>query len=142
MSQKQKKVTAKEKCRQRLLSLEKSLESLNESHDYYIKEPERNIHIMALIKSFELSFELSWLVLKYFIQYKEINNFKYARDIIKYAFNKGIIQDGDLWINMLEIRNKLSHVYDAQMVQKFVKIISKKYIKEINNSYHFLKKEL
>ena len=70
------------------------------------------------------------------------SNLKYAREVIKHAFKKGILQSGDLWIDMLETRNKLSHIYDAQMAQEFVEKISQKYVKEMNDTYHFLKKEL
>ncbi len=142
MNQKQEKITAKEKCRQRLLSLENALESFKEAHSFYLKDPENKIYSMALIQSFEFSFELSWVALKYFIQYKDLATFKYATDIIKQAFNKDIIKDDNLWMDMLECRNKLSHVYDEQIARKFVKEISNKYIKEIDNIYHFLKKEL
>ena len=136
------KITAKEKCRQRLLSLEKALKSFKEAHSFYLKDPENKIYTMALIQSFEFSFELSWVALKYFIQYKEIIKLKYAIDIIKQAFNKNIIKDGELWMEMLETRNKLSHIYNEQMAQTFIKEISTKYFKEINNFYHFLKKEI
>ncbi len=138
----EKKVTPKEQCQQRLLSLEKSLVSLNEAHTFYLKNSQNNIYAMALIQSFEFSFELCWVVVKYFIQHKDIVNLKYARAVIKQAFKNGIIQNGDLWIDMLETRNKLSHVYSEQMAREFVEKISKKYVKEMHNMYHFLKKEL
>ena len=72
MNKYREKITAKEKCKQRLLSLEKSLKSLKEAHAFYLKEPDKTIHIMALVKSFEFSFELSWKALKYFLEYKEV----------------------------------------------------------------------
>ena len=142
MNQKQKKITAKEKCQQRLLSLENALESFREAHSFYLKEPESKIYRMALIQSFEFSFELSWVTLKYFIQYKDLARFKYATDIIKQAFNKDIIKDGALWMDMLEARNKLSHIYDEQLAQHFIERISNKYAGELDNLYHFIKKEI
>ena len=142
MNKKQKKTTAKEKCLQRLLSLEKALEALKEAHSFYLKNTGHKIYMMALIQSFEFSFELSWLALKDFIQYKDFVKHKYARDIIKQAFNKDIIKNGGLWMDMLEDRNRLSHIYDEKTAHRILKKISNKYIKEINNMCQFLKKEI
>ncbi len=133
---------AKEKCKQRLQGLENALQSFEEAHSFYLKNPDHKIYVMALIQSFEFSFELSWVALKYFIQYKELSQFKYARDIIKQAFNKSIIKDASMWLDMLEDRNNLSHIYNENMAKKIIKNISKKYVKEIKNLYDYLTKEL
>ncbi len=133
---------AKEKCKQRLHELKNALQSFEEAHSFYLKNPDHNIYAMALIQGFEFSFELSWVALKYFIQYKEVSQFKYARDIIKQAFNKDIIKDGSMWLDMLEDRNNLSHVYNENMAKKIIENISKKYIVEIKNLYNYLTKEL
>lgn len=142
MNNRQNKVTAKEKCTQRLLSLKKSLKSLEESRLFYLKEPNKNISVMALIKNFELSFELIWKALKYFLEHKEITKFKFARDIIKQAFHKSVIKNGELWITMLEDRNKLSHIYDEVLAEQTAKQISEEYTAEIKDLYQKLKKEL
>ena len=134
--------TAKEKCRQRLQELESALQSFEEAHSFYLQDPDHKIYVMALIQSFEFSFELSWVALKYFIQYKEVSQFKYARDIIKQAFNKDIIKDGSIWLDMLEDRNNLSHVYNESMAKKIVENISNKYIMEVKALYDYLTKEL
>ena len=142
MSKKQKKITAKEKCQQRLISLEKSIKSFEESYSIYRKEPDKNNNIMALVKSFEISFELSWKALKYFFEYKDIVEIKFARDIIKQAFQKNIIQDGQLWMDMLEDRNNLVHIYDLLMAKELIKDISRKYKQAIKNLYQTLQKEI
>ena len=134
--------TAKEKCRQRLQELENALQSFEEAHSFYLKNPDHKIYVMALIQSFEFSFELSWVALKYFIQYKEVSQYKYARDIIKQAFNKDIIKDGSIWLDMLEDRNNLSHVYNESMAKKIVENISNKYIIEVKALYDHLTREL
>ena len=132
----------KEKCKQRLQELKNALQSFEEAHSFYLKNPDHKIYMLALIQSFEFSFELSWVALKYFIQYKEVSQFKYARDIIKQAFNKDIIKDGSMWLDMLEDRNNLSHVYNEDMAKEIIESISNKYIMEIKKLYNYLTKEL
>ena len=135
-------ISAKEKCRERLQKLEKALLSFEEAHSFYLKNPDHKIYAMALIQSFEFSFELSWVSLKYFMQYKEANQIKYARDIIKQAFNKGVIKNGALWLDMLKDRNNLSHVYDQVLTEEIVENISTKYIIAIKKLYDYLTKEI
>ena len=135
-------LSAKEKCLMRLASLEKALSAFEEARQAYSKDPKKHIHIMALIKSFEISFELGWKALKSFLEHKEIVKLRFAREAIKHAFHKSVIKDGRLWIYMLEDRNKLSHIYDAALADQMAKKISKNYIKEITSLFHVLKKEL
>ena len=135
------KVTAKDKFQQRMLSLGKALKLLQDVHSVYLKQPNEEIYQMALIQSFEFSFELSWNVIKYFIEYNELAQLRYARDVIKQAFHKGIISDGQVWLDMLENRNKLSHVYDKALTKDVIQQISKVYVKLIEDLYIRLKGE-
>lgn len=128
---------AKEKCRQRLLSLGKSLESLEAARAAYLRDP-GHIHTMALIKSFEMSFELGWKALKDFLEHKEAARLRFAREAIKHAFHKEVIKDGQIWINMLEDRNRLAHVYEESLANQMAEKICQTYIKELAA----LKKEL
>ena len=44
------------------------------------------------------------------------------------AFQSGIIEDGDTWINMMLSRNSLSHLYDEETSRKIYTDIKEKYI--------------
>ena len=142
MNESDKKVTAQEKFKQRLISLEKALQSFEEAYLEYSKNSQKNINMMALIQGFEFSFELSWKTLKYFLEYKGVIQTQFARDVIKQAFNKSFIVDGQLWMDMLEDRNKLSHIYDVKMAKEIAQSIFVKYFKEIKNLCKILKKEI
>jgi len=135
------KITVKDKFEQRLLSLGKALKLLQDVHSVYLQKPNKEIYQMALIQSFEFSFELSWNTIKHFIEYKELTQLKYARDVIKQAFHKGVISDGQVWLDMLENRNKLSHVYDKTLTKNIIQQISSIYIKLIEDIYIRLKEE-
>ena len=133
---------AKKNFKRKLLSFDKALQSLEEIHSVYLKKPEQKVSQMALIKSFELAFELSWKTLQSFFKsqgYMEVNS---PKSIIKEAFNKDVIKDGQLWIDMLDARNRLSHIYDESMFKEIIKKISKNYLKEIEKLYKKLEKEI
>jgi nucleotidyltransferase substrate binding protein (TIGR01987 family) len=67
----------------------------------------------GLIQRFEFTFELAWKTLKDYLVYQGISLDEASpRHTIKAAFAAGIISDGQLWIDMLETRNVMSHQYD------------------------------
>ena len=49
---------AKNNFKRKILSLDKALKSLKEVYSFYLKKPDQKVSQMALIKSFELAFEL------------------------------------------------------------------------------------
>ena len=68
----------------------------------------------GVIQRFEFTFELSWKLMKMFLEYSGIVEIKSPRVTIREAFSYGLIQDGEQWIDMMVDRNKTSHLYDEQ----------------------------
>ena len=133
---------AKKNFKRKLVSFDKSLKSLKEIHSFYSEKPDQKISQMALIKSFELVFELSWKTLQSFFKSQGYIEVKSPKGIIKEAFNKDVIKNGQLWVDMLDARNRLSHIYDESMFKEIIKKISQNYLEEIENLYQKLKEEI
>jgi nucleotidyltransferase substrate binding protein (TIGR01987 family) len=70
----------------------------------------------GLIQRFEYTFELSWKTMKDYLEGRGIAA-AYPRDTIKESFAHGLVEDGDIWMEMLERRNLLSHTYDEKTFQ-------------------------
>jgi nucleotidyltransferase substrate binding protein (TIGR01987 family) len=68
----------------------------------------------AVIQRFEFTFELSWKLMKMFLEYVGVSEIKSPRATIREAFTYGLIEDGDEWIDMMIDRNKTSHIYDEE----------------------------
>lgn len=97
-------------------------------------EPESEIVIDGILHRFEFTFELSWKLLKDYLEYNGIiNNIGSPREIIKCAYKEGIIKDGDIWIDMMLSRNLLSHLYSEENSRKIYLKIKNEYIKEFEN---------
>lgn len=96
---------------------------------------------MALIKAFEMSFELSWKTLKDYLQYNGVD-VKLPREVIKQAFSNNIILDGQLWIDMLDDRNLMAHTYDEARALKAIEHICQRYMGGIDQIYNFLHERL
>ena len=133
---------AKKNFEKKLLSFDKALHSFKEIHAFYIEKPDQKVSQMALMKSFELAFELSWKTLQSFFKSQGYVEVKSPKGVIKEAFNKDIIKTGQLWIDMLDARNRLSHIYDESMFKGIIEKISKEYIQEIEKLYQKLKEEI
>jgi nucleotidyltransferase substrate binding protein (TIGR01987 family) len=84
----------------------------------------------GVIQRFELAFELAWKTLK---DYLEANGVVISpvtpRQVIKEAFAAKVISDGQIWINMLDNRNLLSHTYDRSVFEQAVEAIASHYLR-------------
>ena len=88
-------------------ALERLKEALKEDSS------ENSIIVDGTIQRFEFTFELSWKLLKFILNYNGVD-VDSPRPVIKEAFKTNIIQDGQGWIDMLEDRNKTLHIYDEK----------------------------
>ncbi len=68
----------------------------------------------GMIKAFEYSYELAWNTLKDFYENQGESNLQGSRDAIQLAFKRGLIQDGEMWMQMLKDRNRTSHTYNEK----------------------------
>ena len=79
----------------------------------------------GLIQRFEFTHELCWNVMKDFLIYDGIQNIIGSRSAVREAFNKGLITSGEIWMDMIESRNRTSHTYiESILTREFEKIIN------------------
>lgn len=91
------------------------------------ERPDDELIQMALIKAFEMTFELSWKTMKDYLKYNGVD-VKLPREIIKQAFANDIVTDGQQWIDMLEDRNLMAHTYDEARARLAVGHICQRYM--------------
>jgi len=127
--------------KQRFNNFEKAYKKFTTIFNTYKSEPENEIYQLALVQTFEFTYELSWKVMKDFMQYNGVKDISLPREIIKKAFQHEIIQDGQTWVNMLEDRNIMSHTYNEENAKQAMKHISEHYIEAITKLYTFFKKQ-
>lgn len=79
----------------------------------------------GLIQSFEFTHELAWNVIKDYVHYQGNQSVRGSRDATREGFSMGLIEDGDLWMEMIRSRNQTSHTYDEETADEiFNKIIN------------------
>jgi len=134
------KVNSKEiRWKQRFQNFEKSLNYLE--HAMQIHNPDI-IQKAGLIQFFEIGFELSWNVMKEYMEEQGFLELRSPRDTIKKAFEIQLITDGHAWLQTLQNRNLTSHTYDEETAEKVVKEIQSVYYPLLKEIYNRLKPEL
>ena len=125
--------------KERFEEYKKALKRLEEA----LQEEKTEIVIDGVLHRFEFTFELAWKTMKDLMEYNGISeNTGSPREVLKSAFASGIIEDGDVWINMMLARNSLSHLYDEETSRKIYQDIKNKYIDLIKKLNDTLEKQI
>ncbi len=114
--------------RQRFVNFVRAYRLLNQ----YVGQPiETELERAGIIQLFEVAFELSWKVMK---DYLEAQGFsvRSPRETIKQASQMGLIEDGHIWIDALADRNLSVHTYDQDLAKKMVRDIVQVYSPLLN----------
>ena len=82
---------------------------------------------LGLIKAFEYTYELAWNTMKDFLEYRGQTDIYGSRDVIRKAFELGLIEDGENWMDMLKSRNKTSHTYNQETADEICKVVREQY---------------
>ena len=102
------------------------------------KRPLSMLEKEGVIQRFEYSYELAWKTLKDYLEASGVTiNPVTPRQVLKEAFAAKIITDGQVWINMLDNRNLLSHTYDFSVFEVAVKAIAAHYLPAMAQLHEF-----
>ncbi|NMB64882.1 MAG: nucleotidyltransferase, partial [Spirochaetes bacterium] len=87
---------------------------------------------------FEITFELSWKLLKDYCEYigYDIHS---PRDAIKTAYSIGIIDNGQTWLDALMDRNLTVHTYDEDIANEVYNKIKNEYYPLLEKLYDTFK---
>lgn len=127
---------------ERITDLSNALERLNEaiedSKTYKLETLKDSV-----IQRFEFSFELSWKALKNYLNDQGVLEATTPKQTVKEAFAKGIIENAEIWMDMINDRNLTSHTYnqtDANVI--YENIVSIYYAEMLKNLEKLQTKEI
>lgn len=113
---------------QRFQNYRKALSQLQEATDLSKSRELSKLEKQGLIQGFEYTYELAWNTLKDYLTYLGIAGLIGSRDSIREAFNRNLIDDGQIWMEMLKDRNRSAHTYNEEIAEEIVKNILSAYI--------------
>jgi len=128
--------------KQRFQNFEKARKKFHNALKAYQESPGNELYQMALVQTFEFTYELGWKTVKDFLQYEGVKKVSLPREAIKEGFHHQIIEDGQSWIEMLEDRNLMAHTYDEEKASKALNHITEHYVKSIDQVYEYFRKKL
>ncbi|MDO9167713.1 MAG: nucleotidyltransferase substrate binding protein [Methylobacter sp.] len=95
----------------------------------------------GIIQFYEMAFELAWKLMKDYLEQLGYN-VNSPRDAIKQAFQAGILDDGQLWMDALSDRNLTTHTYDESKAIEVVASIRTHYFPALQQLYRRFNSEM
>jgi len=105
-------------------SLEKSLLLLKKAMDRFaeaLHEPESSIVMDATIQRFEFTYELMWKTLKIYLENVHGVRAISPRQVFKESYTLSLIEEEDIFLEMIKSRNLLSHTYNEEQATEIYK---------------------
>ncbi|OFY93275.1 MAG: nucleotidyltransferase [Bacteroidetes bacterium RIFCSPLOWO2_12_FULL_31_6] len=99
-----------------------------------------NLEQQGLIQAFEYTHELAWNTLQDFLYYKGNEEIYGSKDVVRASFKYGLIEEGEIWMDMINNRNKTSHTYNEETAQEIIRAILSTYHLEFIKLQHKLEK--
>ncbi len=79
----------------------------------------------GLIQRFEYTHELAWSVMKDYLSYQGNTLIGGSRDATREAFKIDLMEDGEMWMDMIKSRNQSAHTYNEETVEDiFQKVVA------------------
>ena len=115
---------------QRLNHFNKAFSQLKEAVELAQQRPLSKLEEQGLIKTFEYTHELAWNTLKDFLESRGARNLYGSKDTTREAFKRGLIKNGEAWMDMIKNRNLTSHTYDEAIASQIISAILNTYFAE------------
>jgi nucleotidyltransferase substrate binding protein (TIGR01987 family) len=123
-------------------TIQESLESLGNALTRFgeaLEHPDPDEIVMdGTIQRFEFTFELFWKTLRRFLQEEGVDTAS-PKSTLRHAYRRGLLDRERLWLDMLEDRNRSSHVYDAEMARAIYAELPTYYV-ELRGRFEDLKR--
>ena len=124
-------MSAEIRWKQRYQNFERVFHNLNKA----LAKPDLSeLERAGVIQIYQISFELAWKMLKDYLEEHEVI-VKFPRETIKEAFKYDLVEDGELWLDMLQKRNLMAHTYDETVANLAFTLIANSYFHALKQVY-------
>ena len=108
---------------QRFNNYNKALNQLQEAVELMKNRELTRLEKQGVVQAFEYTHELAWKSLKDFLEDRGNTDIYGSRDATKEAFRLGLIESGEVWMQMIKSRNLTSHTYDESIADDIIMLI-------------------
>lgn len=117
---------------QRFHNFSKALSQLADAVELAQVRPLSKLEEQGMIQAFEFTHELAWNTLKDFLENRGVQNIYGSKDATREAFKTGLIENGEIWMDMIKSRNQTTHTYDEYTVIEIIKAVTDSYFSEFS----------
>lgn len=93
--------------------------SVVDRYEEFKNEGFEDVYLDLIVKRFEFTYEMSWKALKRYLEFLGFEP-KSPRMTFKEAYAQQLIEDEDVWLEMIEQRNLTSHIYDESEIEEIL----------------------
>jgi nucleotidyltransferase substrate binding protein (TIGR01987 family) len=113
--------------KQRLHSFRKAFAQLKGAVKITEERDLSELEKQGLIQAFEFTHELAWKTLKDFLESRGETGIYGSKDATRKAFATGLVEDGEIWMDMIQSRNNSSHTYNEDIATDIAEAIVGEY---------------
>ena len=114
----------------RFQNYQKAFTQLTQAVDLSRQRALSKLEHQGLIHGFEYTHELAWNTLKDFLEARGAAEIFGSRDTTRAAFTAGLIDQGEVWMQMIQSRNQSTHTYNEEMMTQIVNAVIQTYMAE------------
>ena len=118
--------------RQRFQNFNKAFAQLSGAAALAQQRPLSELEQQGLIQAFEFTHELAWNTLKDFLEDRGTASLYGSKDATRQAFAAGLIENGEVWMAMIQSRNRTTHTYDQATADEIARAITSTYLPEFD----------
>lgn len=115
-------------CQQRLVRFQCSMEPLGEAIALSEQRPFTDLEQLGFIHRFELCFDLACELIEHYSHHQEPQAYiQGRRDAFHYVFKRGLINDVQLWMDMMKSRQHTVHSYNKTTADEIALEVTQRY---------------
>ena len=117
--------------KQRFNNYKKALTTLKNAVELAANRELTDLEKQGMIQGFEFTFELAWNVMKDYLEEQGVTGIMGSKNAVRHAFNKDLIEDGQIWMDMIKDRNLAARSYDEKTAEDLAVAIIGNYYNQL-----------
>ena len=113
--------------KQRLANFRRALAQLDAALELASQRELSELERQGLIQAFEFNHELACNVMKDYFAFQGNTAITGSRDAVREAFSKGLVEDGEGWMEMIRSRNQAAHAYNERVAREIADQVIERY---------------
>ena len=118
--------------KQRFDNFQRSMQQLDMAFELMEERELNELEKQGVIQAFEYNYELAWNMIKDFYEYQGATGIQGSRDAFRLAFERGLVKDGQVWMDMVKKRQLTVHTYNRETSEAILTAIVDDFYYQLN----------